>query len=69
MNESLIVDKDFEGSIFERMGFTKYLCPKCGAHLWKARDGSLVCLNGCHLSPSTLRLFKSLIEQVGKNET
>jgi hypothetical protein len=64
MSEERLVDENFEGSIFERMGFSKYLCPKCKAHLWKARDGSLICLNGCHLSPSALRLFESLIEQV-----
>lgn len=40
------VDPDYEGSLFEKLGFDPVLCPVCSAHL---RDG--VCLNLCHLSP------------------
>lgn len=49
-NGELKVGKDFEGSIWQRLGYTKYLCPKCPAYLKKADNGDLICLNGCHMS-------------------
>lgn len=42
-NQNLI-DENFEGSIFEALGFDRELCPHCKAHL---KDG--LCLNGCKL--------------------
>jgi len=39
------IDPNFKGSIFEELGHSKYLCPKCNAHL--AKD--MICLNACHL--------------------
>lgn len=41
-------DPDYEGSIWQRLGFDATLCPVCDAHL----SGG-ICLNGCHLAPET----------------
>jgi len=54
-------DKNFKGSIFEKLGFDADLCPVCGAHL---RNG--ICLNGCHLNPSAKERFHKLMEKVAE---
>ena len=41
------IDPNYEGSVFQKMGFDALLCPVCNAHL---RDG--ICLNNCHLDRS-----------------
>lgn len=56
---------DFKDSIFEKMGLSKYLCPKCGANL-KESYGELICLNACHLSEQSQRRFSRLISSVKK---
>lgn len=38
------LDPDFEGSIWQKMGYSPELCPSCGAHIRKG-----ICLNACHL--------------------
>lgn len=51
------IDPDFNGSIFQKLGFEPQLCPVCGAHLKKVEDAvteayqpnDLICLNACHL--------------------
>jgi len=39
------VDEDFEGSLWQRMGYEARLCPFCNAHLHRG-----ICLNACHLN-------------------
>ena len=53
------VDENFEGSIFEKLGFSKYLCTTCKSHL---REG--ICLNGCHLPESFRERFHKMVEEV-----
>ena len=53
-NDDGLVDKDFEGSIFQQLGFQARLCPHCKAHL----GSSGVCLNGCTLPG---HLYRKLI--------
>ena len=38
-------DPNFEGSIWQKLGYEDKLCPDCGAHLHHG-----ICLNACHLS-------------------
>ena len=49
------VDPNFEGSIFQKLGFEDKLCPTCGANL---RNG--ICLNACHLSEAARKRFANL---------
>lgn len=54
-------DENFEGSIFEKMGFDAELCPKCNAHLHGG-----ICLNACHLSESQMKRFQLIMEQISR---
>ena len=38
-------DPDFEGSLWQKLGYDSVICPECEAHLRKG-----ICLNACHLS-------------------
>jgi len=55
-------DKDFKGSIFEKLGHSKYMCPECKAHL-KEADGELICLNACHLPKHWQKRFSNLMKR------
>ena len=48
-------DPNFTGSIFEQLGFDAELCPTCNAHL---KSG--ICLNACHLSDNSQKVFNTL---------
>lgn len=52
-------DPDFEGSIFQELGYDAELCPTCGAHLHGG-----ICLNTCHLSDETRQRFNVLMAVV-----
>lgn len=54
-----MVDPDFEGSIFQQLGFDKEMCPTCKAHL---RNG--ICLNGCHLTSDVLTKFNDMLAKL-----
>lgn len=48
-------DPNFEGSIFQALGFSELLCPTCGAHLKDIGEENgeqfrYICLNACHLT-------------------
>lgn len=58
-------DKDFKGSIFEKLGMSEFLCPVCGANL-KESMGELICLNACHLSAGSRERYQKLMG--GKDE-
>ena len=64
-------DPDFEGSLFQRLGFCDLLCPDCGAHLKPVTGtGGPICLNACHLTPETQERMNSLMGRVrGKDGT
>jgi len=53
------VDENFEGSIFEKLGFSKYLCSTCKSHLHEG-----ICLNGCHLPESFRESFRKLVKEI-----
>ena len=48
IKDQLKEDKEFTGSIWEKIGYSKYICPNCKAHL-KSTETGLICLNTCHL--------------------
>jgi hypothetical protein len=50
------------------MGFSEYLCPKCGANLKEASDGDLICLNACHLSSDMQVRFVALMKKASRGE-
>jgi hypothetical protein len=52
-------DESFEGSLWEKMGYSNELCPICGAHL---RSG--ICLNACHLTNEQRQTFRSMLKRV-----
>jgi len=60
--DNLKEDKEFEGSIWQKLAYSKYICPKCKAHL-KESMGELICLNGCHLPSQWMDDFR---KQIGK---
>lgn len=43
------IDSDFSGSLSERLGYNRLICPKCGSHLFGKEDEPM-CLNACHLT-------------------
>ena len=55
------VDPNFEGSIHQQLGLCNILCPTCGAHCKLDDDKSLICLNACHLIPSTKAKYHSMM--------
>ena len=50
------IDRKYKGSIWEKLGYDKELCPRCKTHLHKG-----ICLNACHLTSSSRQRFASLI--------
>ena len=56
-----MIDEDFKGSIWEKLGYDAELCPKCKAHY---RNG--ICLNGCHLPKKTLQKFNSIMKKIAE---
>ena len=63
--DELKEDTEFSGSIFEDIGYSKYLCPCCGSHL-KESMGRLICLNACHLPIDWQKRFLKIVS--GKTE-
>lgn len=55
------IDPDFEGSLFQKLGYEARLCPTCKAHLY---DG--ICLNTCHLSKVSQKRFASLFNHAAQ---
>lgn len=55
-------NSDFEGSIFEKLGFDSERCPHCKSHL---KGG--ICLNACHLSVGTYRKMHRKMMQIFEN--
>ena len=53
------IDPDFEGSIWQELGYDPELCSTCGAHLHGG-----ICLNVCHLSESSQAKFSFLIGEI-----
>ena len=57
----LEIDKHYKENSLMGKIFSKYLCPKCNAHLKECDNGDIICLNSCHLSESSRkRLQKSI---------
>jgi len=56
-------DKNFKGSLAEKLGFSEYFCPKCKAHLKKTND-DLICLNACHLPKEWKKDFHNLMKEI-----
>jgi hypothetical protein len=52
------VDPNFDGSLWQKLGYEARLCPVCGAHLHEG-----ICLNACHLSTSARERFVSLMRE------
>lgn len=48
-----LIDRNFEGSIFQTLGFDKELCPSCRSHLLGG-----VCLNACQLTVAQYRAMQ-----------
>lgn len=48
---------DFEDSIWDKLGYSRQICPECGSHL---RND--ICLNTCHLSDTQRQEFRQLID-------
>jgi len=67
--DDLKKDKEFEGSICEKLGYSKYLCPNpnCGAHL-KESMGELICLNACHLPSHWQKRFSKQMAEISKKQ-
>jgi hypothetical protein len=63
--EECRVDPEFEGSIHQEIGQSKYLCPRCQCHL-RESHGNLICLNACHLSASSQRRFREEMKDLSK---
>lgn len=57
-------DYRFYKSIWQRLGYTRFLCPKCNAHLKEAENGDLICLNGCHMPKEMLDNFQKKMVEV-----
>lgn len=49
---------EFEGSIWQKLGYEKTLCPTCGAH---THDG--ICLNTCHLPKLMQERFAAMMRE------
>jgi len=58
-------DPNFKGSIFERLGFSEYLCPECNAHLKKS-GGEYICLNSCHLPKHMQKRMSDMMKEISK---
>ena len=43
------------------MGYELETCPTCGAHVRKTKDGSVICLNACHLTSDSQRRFAAFM--------
>lgn len=65
--DDLKEDKEFEGSLWEKIEYSKYLCPSCGAHL-KESMGILICLNGCHLPVHWQKRFHKQMKEIVKQK-
>jgi hypothetical protein len=52
---------DFEGSIWQALGYDRETCKKCGAHLH-----GRICLNGCYLSPASRFFFEAGMEKIAR---
>lgn len=55
-----------EGLLGE-MGYIQELCPRCNAHLYESNclgTTQYICLNGCHLSETTLRNFTKMMGEI-----
>jgi len=57
----LKIDKEFKKGLMRNMGFSKYLCPVCNAHLKDCPNGDLICLNTCHLPKQWQKRFSDKI--------
>lgn len=65
--DNLKEDKDFEDSIWKKLGYSKYLCPTCSAHLKESMD-TLICLNACHLPNHWQKRFNKQMQDVVKQK-
>lgn len=61
--DDLKEDKNFKGSLWEKLEYSKYICPSCGAHL-KESMGDLICLNACHLPPHWQKRFNKQMSEI-----
>lgn len=58
-DEKRLVDPDFEGSIFEMLGYDPELCPHCGTHLHGG-----ICLNACMVPMWEMRRAQEIWRQI-----
>jgi len=49
--------------LMKNMGYVEEICPTCKAHLFETKDGSIICLNGCHLSPESKAHFDKAMKE------
>jgi len=56
------IDPNFEGSIFQKLGYDEKLCPTCGAHLYEG-----ICLNTCHLGQQSQMDFVQLWNEISSD--
>ena len=52
------LDPNFEGSLSQKIGCDKELCPSCNQHL---KGG--ICLNACHLGDDGARAFADTMKR------
>ena len=55
---SELIDNNYKGSIWERLGFDVNLCPHCKTHLYEG-----ICLNACQLSVGAYRIMQAGLEE------
>lgn len=54
-----LVDPDFAGSIFEKLGYDPELCPHCDTHLHKG-----ICLNACMVPMWEMRRAQQIWREI-----
>lgn len=63
-NGELKKDEKFKNSIWKKLGYTNYFCPKCSAHLREANNGDIICLNGCHMTEEMRSEFSKEMQKI-----
>lgn len=67
MTQDDLIDRNFEGSIWQTLGFDPELCPHCRSHL----SGG-ICLNACQLTVAEYRIMQSGLQAaqaaIGEND-
>jgi len=49
-----VIDKNYEGSLWQMLGFDAELCQYCKSHLYNG-----ICLNGCSLTVGQYRTMQT----------